>query len=189
MSPSCPSFPPQSGVYPRASSGSVSERLPSRENLVGPCPSPTLTHNPSTACRLLNSLASLFAIAIPCFQHVAASFPKIPGGVLPNALCASVSLWRSNFFSLSLYLATRHFLLTTFRMNTYKCVTKQMTLSIFRINTYEKRGEGAPSVTTCLIHTFNLSNARVATISRSARFLPHAPARYMLGASPTMRFP
>jgi hypothetical protein len=39
-------------------------------------------------------------------------------------------------------LATRHFLLSTFRINTCKSVSKQTTLTSFRINTYEKRGEG-----------------------------------------------
>src|SRR5882762_8372127 len=39
---------------------------------------PTLL--PSTACRLLKSLASLFAPRILCFQRLAASFAKIPGG-------------------------------------------------------------------------------------------------------------
>ena len=32
--------------------------------------------------------------------------------------------------------------LTTFRINTYKSVSKQRTLTTFRINTYAKRGEG-----------------------------------------------
>jgi hypothetical protein len=32
--------------------------------------------------------------------------------------------------------------LTIFRINTYKCVSKQRTLSTFRMNTYEKRREG-----------------------------------------------
>jgi len=33
-------------------------------------------------------------------------------------------------------------LLSTFRMNTYKSVTKQRTLSLFRMNTYAKTGGG-----------------------------------------------
>src|SRR5882762_5999382 len=39
---------------------------------------PTLSA--SIACRLLKSLASLFALRILCFQRLAASFAKIPGG-------------------------------------------------------------------------------------------------------------
>src|ERR1700746_2204341 len=53
----------------------------------------------------------------------------------------------------------------------------------------QNRGRGSRLSPLVLIHTFNLSEAGVGSISRSARFLPHAPARYMLGASPTMRFP
>jgi hypothetical protein len=80
VSPFRPSFSPQPRVYPSASSRSVLEHLPSRTNLVGPCPTPTLTLGPSIACRLLNSLASLFATPVLCFQQLAASLPKIPGG-------------------------------------------------------------------------------------------------------------
>jgi hypothetical protein len=36
--------------------------------------------------------------------------------------------------------------LSTFRMNTSKSVSKQMTLSSFRINTYEKQGRGRPVI-------------------------------------------
>src|SRR5882762_7832890 len=39
----------------------------------------------SMGCRLLNSLASLFAPRILCFQRLAASFAKIPGGGVPPA--------------------------------------------------------------------------------------------------------
>ena len=39
-------------------------------------------------------------------------------------------------------LATRHFLPSTFRINTCKSASKQTTLSPFRINTCEKPGEG-----------------------------------------------
>ena len=45
---------------------------------------PTLSA--SIACRLLNSLASLFAPRIFCFQRLAASFAKIPGGGVPLRL-------------------------------------------------------------------------------------------------------
>jgi hypothetical protein len=36
--------------------------------------------------------------------------------------------------------------LTTFRINTYKSVSKQRTLTTFRMNTYEKLGEGGPVI-------------------------------------------
>src|SRR6267154_2195113 len=45
---------------------------------------PTLSA--SIACRLLNSLASLFAPRILCFQRLAASFAKISGGGVPPRL-------------------------------------------------------------------------------------------------------
>src|ERR1700758_871213 len=38
-----------------------------------------LTRSASIACTLLNSLASLFATPLVCFQSFAASFPKTPG--------------------------------------------------------------------------------------------------------------
>ena len=37
------------------------------------------------------------------------------------------------------------FLLTPFRINTCKSVSKQTTLTPFRMNTYEKRGRGVPT--------------------------------------------
>jgi hypothetical protein len=46
MSRSCPSFPPQPDVYPRASSDSTLERLPSRTNLTGPMPKLDLNSRP-----------------------------------------------------------------------------------------------------------------------------------------------
>src|SRR5256885_2116524 len=37
-------------------------------------------------------------------------------------------------------------LLSPFRINTYKTVSKQRILTTFRMNTYEKRGEGGPVI-------------------------------------------
>jgi hypothetical protein len=140
VSPSRPSFSPQLHVYQRAF-----------------CAIHPLF---STTCRLPAGL-------------LARLFHRNTRGWVLQALCGSVSRWRSNFFALCFHiltnsfprnsfvlitipiargvwgprrffspLATRHFLLSTFRINTCKCVTKQRTLSVFRINTYAKSGEG-----------------------------------------------
>jgi hypothetical protein len=53
--------------------------------------------------------------------------------------------------------------LTTFRMNTCKSVSKQRTLIIFRMNTYAKRGEGGEG------HLPNLASI--------PQFAVHSPAR------------
>src|SRR5258707_14754587 len=45
---------------------------------VAPAPQ-SVTLAPSIACRLLKSLASLFALPFLCFQQLAASLCKIPG--------------------------------------------------------------------------------------------------------------
>ena len=42
-------------------------------------------------------------------------------------------------------------IVTTFRINTCKSVSKQTTLTTFRINTYEKPGEGVPPATHSLL--------------------------------------
>jgi len=82
--------------------------------------------------------------------------------------------------------------LTTFRMNTCKSVSKQRTLTTFRMNTYAKPGgEGVASLRDRLFLSEGPPqsiNARVGSISRSA-LLRDAPARYILGASLTTRFP
>jgi hypothetical protein len=187
MSRSCPSFPPQPDVYPRASSDSTLERLPSRTNLTGPMPKLDLNSRPFShlqpLCRREKS-QPLWNQANP------ASFPKTPGvgwvprsclgtlggsrrrlsvskmlvrdtrGGVPNARCASLNLggpsrhsacpcvlhrqsgvWGPRFARHS-SLATRHFPLSIFRINTCKSVSKQTTLTPFIINTYEKPGRG-----------------------------------------------
>src|SRR5437879_3304417 len=47
-------------------------------------PTADLSALPSIACRLLNSLASLFATPLVCFQPLAASFSKMPGVGYPR---------------------------------------------------------------------------------------------------------
>jgi hypothetical protein len=159
VSPFRPSFSPQPRVYPSASSRSALEHLPSRTNLVGPCPTPALTLGPSIACRLLKSLASLFATRALCFQQLAASFCKTPGvgGYLCDNSALSASLYpacpklrgepRDVRYDSPSFLpyAFRQSLcasLSTFRINTSKSVSKQMTLTPFRMNTCEKTGGG-----------------------------------------------
>jgi hypothetical protein len=85
----------------------------------------------------VNLLRPLFPCSVApvlCFQQLAASFPKTPGWGVPR-------------FSLQpptahYPLLTTHSPLTTFRVNTCKTVSKEITLTTFRMNTYEKRGEG-----------------------------------------------
>jgi hypothetical protein len=71
------------------------------------------------------------------------SVPGRPGGG---------SLWRSRLSRLAK--ATKDAesaIVTTFRINTCKSVSKQTTLTTFRINTYEKPGEGVPPATHSLL--------------------------------------
>src|ERR1700730_3570099 len=93
VSPFPPSFPPQPRVYPRASTCSALDHVLSPTNLIGPHPIAAVTLSPSISCRLLKSLASLFAIPVLCFQQLAASFHKIPGVGVPHSrlllLCES----------------------------------------------------------------------------------------------------
>jgi hypothetical protein len=111
---------------------------------------PTLSA--SIACRLLvtlslegQSLASLFPSPFLYFQAFAASFRKTPG------VWGTVFLGDTSAFSASLYPEPRReryplpsFVarLSTFRINTCKSVSKQMTLTPFRMNTYAKTGGG-----------------------------------------------
>jgi hypothetical protein len=119
---------------------------------------------PSISCRLLVSLCSLFRARLVCFQQLAASFCKMPGGVgyLSATSEPSASLYpepRGVRYPLPQFLSPRCptllreltypfsrrslCALSTFRINTCKSVSKQTTLSSFRINTYEKpRGRG-----------------------------------------------
>jgi hypothetical protein len=179
VSPSRPSFSPQPHVYPRASSDSTLERLPSRTNLIGPMPK--LDPN-SRPFNLLQPLCRREKSQPLWNQANPASFPKTPGvgwvprsclgtlggsrrrlsvskmlvrntrGGVPNARCASLNLggpvfyiaspeWGPRFARHS-SLATRHFPLSIFGINTCKSVSKQTTLTPFIINTYEKPGRG-----------------------------------------------
>ncbi len=126
----------------------------------------------SITCRLLVSLCSLFRARFLCFHQLTASFSKTPGGgaYLCDSSAYSAPLhpaWpelrgesrRAHcHFPLTLsprcttllreliHPFSRRSLcaLSTFRINTCKSVSKQMTLTPFRINTYEKPGRGWP---------------------------------------------
>src|SRR5260221_5419838 len=64
--------------------------LRSPRHLLASIPSPALSSYKSTACALLNSLASLFATPSLCFQSFADSFAKIGGvGGCPAPLPAT----------------------------------------------------------------------------------------------------
>jgi hypothetical protein len=79
----------------------------------------------------------------PSFPPQFDVYPKEPRRL---SLAIHYSLPTNHFLSLSLAihysLPTNHFLLSTFRINTCKSVSKQMTLTPFRINTYRKTVEG-----------------------------------------------
>jgi hypothetical protein len=83
VSRSHPSFPPQPHVYPRASSDSTLERLPSRTNLIGPMPK--LDPN-SRPFNLLQPLCRREKSQPLWNQANPASFPKTPGvGWVPRS--------------------------------------------------------------------------------------------------------
>ena len=167
MCPSLPSFSPQPNVYPRTSPGSAPGRLPSRTNLISPLLGPDRNSRPFNRLRPLELSCLSFGHSYLLFSITCSLFlQNTQGGVPPSARCLNdlKSPSRHSAFPCPLHpcfthhsftpifegsLATRHFLLSTFRINTYKCATKQRTLSAFRINTYAKSGEGVPSVTTC----------------------------------------
>jgi hypothetical protein len=76
VSPFGPSFSPQLGVFSLSPSGTPFLPLTGHELRI--------TSNVfSVACRLLNSLASLFATRFLYFQQLAASFAKTPGVGVP----------------------------------------------------------------------------------------------------------
>src|SRR5260370_2022106 len=107
---------------------------------------PLPPHPPAKLNPSLSYFCSLFSLffALPSFRinHLQPLFPKHPGWgyPYPNAstghpgLLSSEKEQRRNCSSI-----------TTFRINTCKSVSKQMTLTSFRMNTYEKRGEGGRS--------------------------------------------
>ncbi len=99
----------------------------------------------------LSSLCSLFGTPFLCFQQLAASFPKTPGVGVPlrhlSDLCVSALSVAFTFVRFSRRLLCPP--LSTFRINTCKSVSKQMTLTIFRMNTYAKQGEGGIAPASC----------------------------------------
>jgi hypothetical protein len=132
----------------------------SRRNLS--YPSRRSTPNPRSV-NLLQPLGALFATPVLCFQQLAASFHKIPGGGYPDpvfGLSAGVDedsrCRRCNCGSPGVGYPERihgthrseqrrctiAVLASPFRMNTCKSVSKQTTLTPFRMNTCEKTGGG-----------------------------------------------
>jgi len=141
-----PSFSPQPQVYPRASSDSTFERLPSRTNLIGPLPRPDLNSRPLNRLRPLKVSCLSFCNLYPLFSVACSLFRgNTPGGIpLSQALgfrVATLPSEHAHLFSRRVCAP-----LSTFRINTCKSASKQTTLSPFRINTCEKPGEGVPSL-------------------------------------------
>jgi hypothetical protein len=114
----------------------------------------TLSARASMPCALLNSLVALLSSAIVCFQELARSFAKIPGGGVARQQlrrsCDGSQPWLTELHDFGAPV-------NTFRINTCISVAskrlhlplestlmKKTTSSPFRINTYEKRGGGGP---------------------------------------------
>ncbi len=154
----------------------VSFRVLSRTNLA------YRSHRSSPKSRpfnLLQPLASLFAPPVLCFQQLAASFPKTPRvGVSPH-LRAELRFRISKRARFSKGCKdTETAILTTFRINTCKSVSKQRTLTPFRINTYKKTGGGGPRFPFPLptTHYTLLTFSRPSHAPRGAS-IPHALTR------------
>jgi hypothetical protein len=111
-----------------------------------------LSRHASIACRLLESLASLFPSPFLYFQSFAASFRKTRGVWGTVFLCDTSAHSRRTpevcthapfpFFTSHQSRVTSHVPVSTFRINTCKSVSNQMTLTTFRMNTYAKQGGG-----------------------------------------------
>jgi hypothetical protein len=135
-------------------------------------PSRNVSPAVSYSCRLFSSLSALFRARFLCFQQLADSFCKMPGvwgtsaiprralrlftllapsfeGSLEGRVIILLCFCRPSsprcFVDLLIPFPLRSlWLLSTFRINTCKSVSKQTTLTSFRINTYEKPRGGAP---------------------------------------------
>src|ERR1700737_4158129 len=115
-----------------------------------------VSHALSYSCRLFFSLGPVFRARFVCFQQLADSFCKMPGGGRSLASRPLVRGPRSGISSRRFGSRGATLLgertppfsrqslcaLSIFRINTCKSVSKQTTLTLFRINTYEKPGEG-----------------------------------------------
>jgi len=65
---------------------------------------------------------------------------QAPSGMPSNAKPFNINTYNKRpFYAISS-------IISPFRINTYKTVSKQTTLTTFRINTYEKQGEGGPVI-------------------------------------------
>ena len=176
MSPSRPSFSPQLHVYPKApvsSSPATHYSLPTNHfsspfvfiTLRIAFPATPLFSQPSELPGGVGISAVHLATRLPRALSAKGHFPlrsispfvyHDPRGVTRHSITQSVVCEGPLPPRPISPLVTRHSplpldcepqLLTTFKINTCKCVTKQMTLSVFRINTYAKSGEGVSSVT------------------------------------------
>ena len=152
MSPFSPSFLPQAKC--------VSER-PRRLPQLPTTPLLVTGHESQATSHAFTSHKSRVFISLPslcrsqksqllCNQANPSSFAEIPGVGCPHALSRHASLAtqgrcfaRHSFTPILEGPSARgHFLLSTFRINTCKSVSKQTTLTPFRINTCEKTGGG-----------------------------------------------
>jgi hypothetical protein len=132
VSPCRPSFNPPRDVFPH----------PLLANQLNFCASCANSFS-SIICALFNSLAALFRARFLCFQQFAHSFTKTPGvgGGHPDPTFG-LSLGGDAPGAAQPEGASAVYA-STFRINTCKSVSKQMTLTPFRMNTYGKpRGRG-----------------------------------------------
>ena len=150
MSPFCPSFPPQLDPFPRS------------PQALSPL-STAFTPN-----RSLTPLSTAFTqthrgVGYECVGLRQSRVTR--HGTRPSfsRILSKITIRKRDF----------HALLTTFRMNTCKSVSKQRTLTTFRMNTYAKTGgEGAVSSDRLFLPKVppQTINARAGSISRSAPF-------------------
>ena len=128
VSPFRPSFSPQPGVFSQAVNSCSQSRSSIAEKLL-------TTHcSLSTLCPL-SPLSTAFT-PNRSLTPLSTAFTQTHRGGGPSVcrIRSKITIRKPKFDAL----------LSTFRMNTCKSVSKQRTLTAFRMNTYEKRGGGGP---------------------------------------------